>query len=167
LRRDLLPHMSREKYWEPIKWTARHSFMVALEMAGLTPSQIAAKLGCNMARVSVILNDPRAEHERSKHARRIADNVTEVSMSLKLHAREALSELVEELRECEDVRIRQKSAIAILDRAGYSKYQGEHVPQQQLGAEAADRIEKAVGQIKAASPDVDYQEADFEVLPDE
>jgi hypothetical protein len=155
MSRDLLPAVAKQKYYQPEKWTAFHRYIVALEAAGSRPGEIAKATGLSAARVSVILNDQRAEIIREEIGEKIVDSITDVTMRLRLLSNEAVDELADELRHCEDVRVRQKAATEILDRAGYSRYQGEILPSQDFGEEAAERIEKAVGEISLVEG-VDY-----------
>ena len=148
MSRNLLPDVVREKEYQTINWTPFHRHVVSLEMAGFTPSQIADLTEYSLSRISVILNDPRAQIDRDSIGKQVAEKMTDVHLKFKMHANEALEELVDELRGSEDERIRQKSALAILDRAGYSKYQGEHIPRPEIGEEAAARLIAAVADIK-------------------
>jgi hypothetical protein len=144
-----------------------------LECAGLAPGQIAELVEMDISRVSVILNDERADVDRQSILSQLAEQAADVHVSFKLLAKEALQELTDEMRNAEDARVRQKAALAILDRGGYSKYQGEHVPRPEVGDLAADRLIKAVQELKA-SPAPDYaqiepkkiQEADYEIVED-
>lgn len=161
MSRDLLPTRSGDRRWSPDKWTSRHRYVVMLELCGLKNNEIAAATGYSESRISIILSDPRAEVDRTELAGGVADKVTDVGLKLQLHAHEALDELVDLMRDAPDDRVRQTSAIAILDRAGYSKYQGVQKDSVELGEEAAARLERSIATIEEA-----YPEADYEVVED-
>lgn len=163
--RDLLPEISKEKPWQPGKWTGVHRRIVALEMAGYKPGEIAQITGYSPNHISIILNDPRAIHDRNTIGKQVASQITDIHLKLRLHADQALETLVDSLNS-EDEKVAQKGALAILDRAGYSKYQGEHIPKSVLPEGAAERILEAVAEIRALSPDQTYEvvEGDYKML---
>jgi transposase len=117
---DLLPHMNGDKAWSPEKWTPRHRLIIALHLGGDTNKEIAEKMDLSEGRVSVILNDPRAVYEVERMSQRVADRTVDTGIRLKLYANEALDEIIEELRTCSNVKVRQSAAFGILDRAGYT-----------------------------------------------
>lgn len=156
MSRDLYPLETREKTWEPEKWTGSHRRVVALEQAGYRPAEIAELTGYTIARVSVILNDSRADLERKLFGEKVINSITDVRMKLALHSEEALEEIVDEMRNCEKPEIRQRAAFGILDRAGFSPKnndpprQGESVPIEVLG-----RMAEVMEEMKSAR-DVNY-----------
>lgn len=117
---DLLPHLNGDKAWSPEKWSPRHRLVIALHLGGDTNREIAEKLDLSEGRVSVILNDPRAVYEVERMSERVADRTVDTNLRLKLYANEALDEIVEELRTCANVKVRQTAAFGILDRAGFT-----------------------------------------------
>lgn len=147
---DLLPHLDGDKAWSPGKWSPRHRLIVALHLGGDTNKEISEKLGLSEGRVSVILNDPRAIYEVERMAERVADRTVDTSLRLKLYANEALDEIVEELRTCANVKVRQSAAFGILDRAGYtpSKQDPDQAPPV-LPSEVISRMEETTRELVA------------------
>lgn len=164
MSRNLLPDIAPEKDYQPAEWTTAHRHIVSLELAGFTPSEICAATGYSASRVSVILHDPRAQVDRDELSKAVLDKVSDVHVRFKMAANEAFDELLDELRHSADERVRQKSALAILDRGGYSKYQGEHVPRPPITEDVADRLIAAAAEISTARGP-DYQLMPAEVIP--
>lgn len=145
--RDLLPTLQKQKSWQADKWTARHRKVVALEMSGLKSQEIAQIMGYSEAKVSIILNDDRADIDRRELAGKIADRVQDTHLRLQLLANEALDEIVDEMRSSADENVRQRAAFSILDRGGYSKINKTIVARQPLDEEVVDRLEEAMSEI--------------------
>lgn len=149
-----------------MKWTGMHRRVVSLEMIGYRPGEIAKMMELSESYVSVILNDPRAVVERNTIGKSVSERVTDVHLQLRLHAPEALKALVDTISS-EDEKVKQRGAIALLDRAGYSKYQGDHVPKQVLSDAAAETILETMRELERANiPEASYRviEADARVL---
>lgn len=145
---DLLPSLSGDKKWSPEKWSPRHRVVVALHLGGDKNKEIAEKLDMSEGRISVILNDPRAVYEIERMAGRVADRTVDTSLRIKLYANEALDEIIDEVRTARDVRVRQKAAFGILDRAGYTPAQIE--PEEAaptLPAEVVERMEATTREL--------------------
>lgn len=150
------------KDYHPDTFTHRHRLVVLLKATGLTNKQIAQELGYTENRVSVIVNDPRAPAVMESHAQEVADSLEDVRLRLKLYAQEALTEVVDEMRYCEDARVRQRAAFGILDRAGYSKIEKKFVASAQVDAEAGSEIAEA---LRESSMSDEALEADYTIEP--
>lgn len=137
------------------KWRPRHDLVVALESSGYTREEICRITKYSYARVSVILTDPRAEAARRKFKSGLVDRLQSIHDKLAVAAHEALDEIIEEMRHCEDVRIRQKASLSILDRAGYTPVQKRLVATTQIAAEDADRLANALAESREGR-DVSY-----------
>lgn len=158
MSRNLLPDIQRSKNYQPMKWNASHRRVVALEAAGYRPGEIAEITGLTPSRVSIILNDPRADLDRKSFAKKVVDRVQDVQLQISLHAEEALEEIVDEMRSSPNEKIRQTAALSILDRAGYTPIRKElkveaTVPQELVGA-----MQEVLTEIEAI-------EADYTVVP--
>lgn len=145
---DLLPQLNGTRYYDPDKWGVRHRICVALHMGGDRNKEIAERLGCSESWVSKTLGDARAVYEIAQLEKNLADRTMDTALRFKLYANEALDEIMEELRSCSDVRVRQKAAFGILDRAGYTPHsvdQGDAPPL--LPAEVIDRMEQTTKEL--------------------
>ena len=156
--RDLLPAVEREKSYQPQKWTGTHRRMVALEAAGYKPKDIASMTESTVSRVSIVLNDPRADLDRKDFASKVIEHVSDVQLKIAFHADEALEEILDSMRTCEDVKVRQRAAFDILDRAGYTPVRKEvRATVEQIPNEIASRMEQALQEMEAI-------EADYEIV---
>ncbi len=116
----------REKYWEPKRFNSRHKACCVLRANGFTVTEIAEHMGYTIARVSIILNDDRAEEVLLDAEKHFASNLSDVGIKIKALAMEALEETAEIMRGGFDgIEVkpptRLTAALGILDRAGYSK----------------------------------------------
>lgn len=161
MSRDLHPVLSPERDYQPEKWTSRHRACVALEISGMKPKAIAERLGYTVSRVSIILSDPRAALDRRELAKGITDRLTDVQMKLQVASHEAVDELIDELRNSADEKVRHKAANSILDRAGYSTIRREVKPAPEIPDELGDRMAEVMEEME------NIQEADYEVLDPE
>lgn len=109
------------KYWEPKELRERHRIAIRLHACGMTNNRIAETLGYTPSRISIILNDPRAEAVRMEMSSLVTDNLDNIGLRLQFYAGEALTEVVDLMRGADSEGVRQKSAFDILDRAGYNK----------------------------------------------
>jgi len=109
------------KPWSPKRLRQRHKLAIRLEACGMTNNQIAEHLGYTPSRISIILNDPRADEIRAGMSSLVADNLDDIALRLQHYAGEALTEVVDIMRESTSDTVRQRSAFDILDRAGYNK----------------------------------------------
>jgi len=158
MSRDLIPEVQRVKTYQPIKWNGSHRRVVALEAAGYRPGEIAEITGLTPSRVSIILNDPRADLDRKQFARKVVDRVQDVQLQIALHAEEALEEIVDEMRTSTNEQIRQKASLAILDRAGYTPIRKELKVEAQVPQELIGAMQEVLSEIEAI-------EADYEIVP--
>ena len=174
MSRNLLPEIARQKSYQPVNWTARHRNCIALEMAGFKPKEICEILGWKIAKVSVTLNDARADLERTDLAGRIIDKMTDVHVQLHLLSNEAVEQAADIMRYSENDGVKLKAAFGILDRAGYSTVhkilngsEGVELPDETL-----DRMEEVVAELDKHSktyhtPEPAFEEAEeaeFEVV---
>jgi predicted transcriptional regulator len=156
---SLQPESPEEnKDYHPQKWTARHRMIVGLHLAGYRNKEIAKSLGMSEGRVSVILSDSRATQEVKRMSERVADNITDVHTRLLLYSNEALTEIVDEMRSCEDPAIRQRAAFGIMDRAGYTPSAKETEPAMQIPQDIAARMEDALADSE------DFEEVEYEEI---
>ena len=79
-------------------------------------------------------------------------------MKIAFHADEALEEVLDSMRTCEDVKVRQRAAFDILDRAGYTPVRKEiRATAEQIPVEIASRMEEALQEMEAI-------EAEYEIV---
>ena len=116
---DLLPEMTKSRPRAPEAWGPRHRLVVAMHLGGDKNKEIAKKICYHHNYISTILTDPRAVYEIERMASRVADQVIDTSLRIKLYSNDALDEIIEEIRSAKDVKVRQTAAFGILDRAGY------------------------------------------------
>jgi hypothetical protein len=152
------------KPWEPEDWSPRHDLVVRLHLAGIRNKDIprwmeqaGAESFCE-SRISVILNDPRAQQLKEHFARTAIDRMENVQERLEAVANEALTEVIELMRRAEDASVRQRSAFSILDRAGYSKIERKTVANFDVTEKLLDRMERAAKEGRSLS-DLDYGKA--------
>lgn len=130
---------------------ARHKLVVALAVAGYRNSEIAAELGYTPGRVSIILNSkhPELAEHRSQIQNQVAINTGDLVLSFHAESRKSLNTLVK-IRDKEDAPLSEQrlSALAILDRAGYSPVK------KQINVDAtlpAQELHSIMGQIEHAN----------------
>lgn len=150
-------HPGDYKDYHPDVFSHRHKLAVLLKATGLTNKEIAEALNYTEARVSVILNDPRAPAVMHEHAKEVADSLEDVRQRLKFYASEALTEVVEEMRYCDDPRVRQRAAFGILDRAGYSKIEKRFVATTQVDKEGTKEIADALRESAEADDAIEVE----------
>lgn len=141
---ELAPNPGLSKPYQ-FEWKPRHDFVVALDASGYKREQICRLTDYSYERVSVILSDPRAKEVRKKYATQLLERLDSIHDKLSILAHEALDELVDEMREAEDIRVRQKASLAILDRAGYTPVNKNlNVSTTVMAPETASRMEEAL-----------------------
>lgn len=130
---------------------ARHKLVVALNIAGYRNSEIARELGYTEGRVSVILNSKHPEliQHRADTLNQVAINTGDLVLSFHAESRASLNTLVK-IRDKEDAPLSEQrlSALAILDRAGYSPVK------KQINVDAtlpAQELRSVMGQIDHAN----------------
>lgn len=143
------------KPWQPESWVPRHNLVVQLHALGFPNKEIAEITNYTESRVSQIINDPRAKLVVQETLETISGNITDLHTRLKVHAVEALDEIVTELRHSRDERIRQKAAFGLLDRAGYTPVHKQIVVGGSIGDEVAGRIERAHAKLDAIDAEYD------------
>lgn len=154
---DLIPTEGPEKPWQPKNWGPQHRMAVRLQVMGFKNKEIAQSLSLTESRVSIILNDPRAVAEREDAMDDIASNMLDLNKKLKVHAVEALEEVVDEMRHSKDERIRQRASFGILDRAGYTPVQKHQKVEPEVPADVADRMLTAMEEMKNTAVEADYE----------
>lgn len=142
-RIDLLPSEKKENYYQVDNWGPQHQMMTLMRAAGKTVREIAAITDYNPATVSKILSDPRAIKVITETAKNITDLTPDVLVKLKLAANEAVDEIIDELRNCEDPKVRQRAAFGLLDRAGYSPVRKEIRASASMGEVLSDELLKS------------------------
>lgn len=158
-RPDLYPTVAPEKSYAPDKWTARHRLICQLHTIGWSNKEIAERLGMSDGRISTILSDPRAQLDITAAVASVADNIVDLHTRIKAHAVEALDEIVDEIRNSTDEKVRQRAAFGILDRAGYTPVQKHMSVAPELPMDVAERVKAAI----AESID-DVEEVEYEVV---
>ncbi len=133
---------------------------MGLEAAGFKPGEIAEIVGMSDSRVSTILNDHRADIDRKEFAAKTIDRVQDVQLKIALHADEALEEIIDEMRNCEDPRVRQKASFGILGLAGYTPVQKQLVAKAEVPPEVVQGGLQVLQEMKAIEADYKVIEAD-------
>lgn len=98
---------------------------VALSMAGWTNNEICEEMDWTPAKVSVTLNDPRAEHERKNALAPIADVSLTVSQKLEEASHDAFEKAKEVMENATKDDVALKAAFGLLDRAGFTPIKRE------------------------------------------
>ena len=131
LKELIQPASAMPKPWDSAKAAtpqlkrvrARHKMVVSMHMAGFTNVEIAQELGYTPIRVSIIVNsqNPQLAEHRSKVENEVAMQMGDLVMSFRAESRKSLNTLVR-IRDTETAPMSEQrlSALAILDRAGYS-----------------------------------------------
>ena len=133
------------EYWHPKKLGPRHLVILQAHAAGLKNIEICRILRLSESRVSTIINDPRAPEYIEQFCSRTADGMRDVFERIRLYANEALTLVMEQMRdEGEDPNLRQRAAFSVLDRGGYSKIEKKLVAHAEVSEKAADRIAGAL-----------------------
>lgn len=151
--------IEREKASVPVKWTPRHDIVISLHLAGLKNWEIAGQVGFSEAKVSAIINDPRAAIVKDRIGSQAFEQSVEVQDRIFGYAHEALDEVVEEMRMSTDEKVRQKAAFSILDRAGYSKIERRADLIAPVSEDLARRMIKSIEEINATRDRFDYSTA--------
>lgn len=145
---DLLPALSGERYYDPEAWGPRHRLCVHLHACSWKGTEISAHMNVSQSWVSRTLGDIRATYEVQDMAAAISERVTDVAVRISLHTNEALDEIIEEMRTCSDVRVRQKAAFGILDRGGFTPAtKAVEAAPPVLPEEVVDRMEAATKEL--------------------
>ena len=175
MSRNLLPTISRQKSYQPVNWTARHRNCVGLELAGFKPKEIAEIVDWKIGKVSITLNDERADLERATMAGQISELVADAHVKMQLLSSEMVDMAADLARNAESENVQVKAIFGILDRGGYTALHrvqtignGDGMPDETL-----DRIEEVMGELKKHSkkyhtPDPQFDEeileGEFEVV---
>lgn len=111
--RDLKP-------WSPKQLSPKHLRVIHLHSTGLfSGKEISELLDISQSRISVIVNDPRAQELVAEYQRKaIAETTVEAEEVIKASSVEAAKTVVQLMRNAASERIRQTSAFGILDRSG-------------------------------------------------
>lgn len=129
------------KPWEPNELSPKHEQMVALSAAGLKGKEIAGMLGMSEARVSVILNDPRAKKlRRQLTGSLIRELAVETAEVIQSHTIEAVETLVGIMRHGDSDGVRLRAAENFLDRGGHPKVK-EQIQQDKLPPLDDEKVE--------------------------
>lgn len=166
--------------WEPDAWTAKHVLVCRLHAIGLTGRQIAVSTGYTEARVSIILNDSRAEQFIREAVERVGDQVLSMQAKMQRDANRMYDIAVYIAENDHRAPVRLKAAFGLLDRAGYTPVQRHtHTIQPTLPSGLADAVrethaeyQESQGKFQYEAPppvDAEFEELDEgeEVLPDE
>lgn len=148
------------KSYHPNKFSQRHKLVCTLHAAGLRNVEIAEVLDYSEERVSMILNDPRAEKHIQQAAKAVQSSVADVGLRLKLLASEAVDELEYELRAVTDVKVRQRAAFGVLDRAGYGRMETQVRVSGELSDQAVEELSDALREENVIEADYDFVEPD-------
>lgn len=146
------------RHYNAETWNPRHKLVVAMHCSGKKNTEIAELLGLHPGTVSQILNDPRAIYETEELAKRLTDLTIDTGVRLKLLSNEALDEVVEEMRTARDVKVRQKAAFGILDRAGYAPAKPENA------APGIELPESVINRMEATTKELVLHEATYRVV---
>lgn len=151
--RDLLPSLNGSKSYHPKKWTQKHRRCVALSLGGFSNNEIAELLDWTPAKVSITINDPRAEHDRENALAKLADVAETITEKLDEASHDAFA-VAKDLLYAEKEETQLKAALAILDRAGFTPIRreiqlNEQVPASPEMLEAMRRTLQETQQIEA------------------
>ena len=136
-------HADTEEYSEVTKRqfiksvSSRHRTLMRYLIAGKTYKEISETLGYSSARISLIANSPLFQEEMEKMRVEIDKTVVSlegelahmdggVSATLQDEARASLQTIIDLRDRASSERVKQVSALEILDRAGYSKTEKVH-----------------------------------------
>lgn len=161
MKLDLMPETGKQLPWQTEKFTSRDLLICDLHTIGKSNREIAEQLGLSDSKVSIVLGDARAHSYIEEQRRKISDSVPDVMQRLRLLANEALDEIVEEMRAgTTPVALRQKAALSILDRAGYTPVQKQiRAVVKELPSDLADRMDETLGEMKEISASFSFGEA--------
>jgi transcriptional regulator with XRE-family HTH domain len=134
LKEQIIAATQGHKPWEVIRSTQstnrppkkirpRHRMAAALQAAGFTNKEIAEKLGYTEGRISVILRSkhPQLQEVRKEIADRIALETGDMALRFHMEAPKSLDTLINIRDNAQSpTSERRQSALAILDRAGYT-----------------------------------------------
>lgn len=107
------------------KLNERHREIIRRLVCGETNKEIAAELGLTPEYIGMLKSDPVFQAELQRVREQVHQTFVEeaatvsIRPALQQHAREALDTLVALMRDARSERVRQLSAIDLLDRAGY------------------------------------------------
>lgn len=134
LKEQIIAAQAMPKPWEvirgdrknnapPKKIRPRHKIAVAMQAAGFMNKEIAERLGYTEARISVILGSkhPILQAVRKEIADRIALETGDIALKFHLESAKSIDTIIE-IRDDKEApkSVRLQSALAILDRAGYT-----------------------------------------------
>lgn len=134
LKELILPPETKQKPWEVIKGPSggqyrrknvrpRHKIVVALHMAGHTDVEIARQMGYKPSSIAMILKSDHPEllKAREQAGEAVARNLGDMVLRFHQEASRSVDTLIE-IRDTKTAPFseRRLSALAILDRAGYS-----------------------------------------------
>jgi hypothetical protein len=118
-----LPRAREIQAWEPDKLKARHIAMLTDHSSGMTPKEIALKYKMHPTYVNVVLTHPDSVIVLGALAALKADKATDIGVRLQGYANEMLTGKMEIFRTTSDLRLKDRIASDILDRAGYGSRQ--------------------------------------------
>lgn len=166
MQRALLAQLPREREvhpWEPDKLTDTHIEMIFDSIAGASLSELAAKHGYSVPRISVILNHPDAIYLKSTILAQSSDKLSDLAERLKHIAPEALNVKLDILRDSRvAAAVRDRVATDLLDRAGYAPKKEVHVEQESrhvfvMPAQAATGLAAALDEANRVQS-IDYRQ---------
>jgi hypothetical protein len=144
------------KPWAPKSLSPRHKTVLALYAAGVKPGEIADALQMSGSRVSVIINDPRADELiKQLSAELVQDITTETREVIQAHALEAANTVIGLMQNASSERVRQTSAFDILDRAGFKAKDVSVRASVNLDREDAERIRDAIYESRQEPEDLE------------
>lgn len=155
-------HAGALRAYHPNEISQRHKLVWMLHATGKRNKEIAELLNYTEARVSVIVNDPRREQFLPEFSSAVAEQIQDVRQKLRLHAPEAVDEVVDEMRHSTDANVRQRAAFGILDRAGYGKIDKRVVAHTEVTEEAARELTAGIRDLE----ELDAIEADYTIEED-
>ena len=164
---DTPTYSEHTKGLQPKHISSRHRAIMRCQIAGHTISEIAEMMGMTVPRVSLIVNSPLYKEEKLKMEEEVKQEFVKtegskvqsdlIRVRLKEEALASLDTLIRLRDDAGSERVRQLSAIEILDRAGYKssdKFEGEVVIDASDGLiDAITQAMKEMREKKDASPD--------------
>ncbi len=150
------------KPWEPDEFTDRHELMCRMSLT-MRNNEIADLFGMSQGKVSTVLNDPRAAAIKREAQQAIQHSLADVTARLAMGANAALDVLEEQIADRTlKAKDRRHSAIAWLDRAGYSKVEKKIVAHTVIDSAVATVVSDALRESAELMEEADYSLVEVE-----
>ena len=149
------------KEWHTKHFHTRHELICKLHACGMRNKEIAQALSLTEARVSVILNDPRAATYIREMVSEVADRYLDMATQFKAVAPEMFQIVGDIARDPEaPAGVRSRNAFELLDRAGYG------APEKHEHTVALQLSDKQIEQLASARKELPEESFSYEVEED-